>query len=66
MPETLTPEQFVDEVAAVLPESSSAEAYRLIHHARAWAIVYYNGDVPDQLTTRINALEGNYANTVRC
>jgi hypothetical protein len=63
MPETLTPEHFVDEVAAVLPESSSTEAHRLIEHARAWAIVYYSGDVPAALEARIDSLEEGNAHT---
>jgi hypothetical protein len=64
MQEILTPEQFIDEVAAVIPQSTPAEVRRLIEHARAWGIVYYKGDVPATLTARIDELEGNYANTV--
>lgn len=55
--ETLSPEQFADEIAFVLPRSVPAERTRLLDHARAWATVYYTGDVPQALTDRLRRLE---------
>lgn len=67
MSEVLTPEQFVDELEDVLPRSSSEEAKRLIEHARAWAIVYYEAEVPRELQARINSLEEeNHVPVSRC
>jgi hypothetical protein len=67
MSEVLTPEQCVDELAAVLPRSTPTEAQRLIEHVRAWAIVYYEGDVPLTLVAQINELEEqNHVPVARC
>jgi hypothetical protein len=65
--EILTPEQFVDELEDALPGASPEEAKRLIEHARAWAIVYYEAEVPRELQARINSLEEeNHVPVSRC
>lgn len=57
-PETLSPERFLDEVAAALPNSSYTEGQRLLEHARAWTTVFYDGAIPEQLAYRLSTLEG--------
>lgn len=57
-PETLSPESFLDEVAAALPRSSYTEGQRLLEHARAWATVFYAGALPTELGYRLRTLEG--------
>jgi hypothetical protein len=65
--EILTPEQFVEDLEDVLPGSSPEEAKRLIEHARAWAIVYYEAEVPRALQARIHSLEEeNHVPVARC
>lgn len=57
-PESLSPERFLDEVAAALPHSSYTEGKRLLEHARAWSTVFYAGAIPEDLSYRLSALEG--------
>lgn len=56
--ESLTPERFLEEVAAVLPRSTYAEGSRLLEHARAWATVFYAGAIPEPLGYQLRTLEG--------
>jgi hypothetical protein len=64
MPEsqTLTPEQFANDVERVLPLSIPSEQKRLLEHARAWAVSSYNGDVPEALNHQLKTLEERYGN----
>jgi hypothetical protein len=64
MPEaqTLTPEQFTNEVERALPLSIPSERKRLLEHARAWAVSSYNGDVPKALNGQLKSLEERYGN----
>ena len=64
MPEqrTLTPEQFTKEVERVLPISIPSEQKRLLEHARVWAVVSYQGSVPESLHQQLTSLEELYGN----
>ncbi len=59
VPETgvLTPEEFVEDVAAALPSSSTKERSRLLEHARAWADLTYPDGLPTALEARLKKLE---------
>lgn len=57
----LTAEQFAETVRLALPVSSGAERKRLIEHAKAWATVQYNGDVPAPLVDKLSQMERQYA-----
>jgi hypothetical protein len=61
-PQILTPEQFVNEVESALPQSISTERKRLLEQARAWAVVSYDGEMPEALAQRIQSLEAQYGN----
>lgn len=58
---TLSAEQFAETVRVALPVSSEAERKRLIAHAKAWATVQYNGDVPAKLADKLAEMERAYA-----
>jgi hypothetical protein len=67
MPEELSPDQCVEELAKTLPQSTPEEAQRLIEHVRAWALVFYEGEVPLSLVHQINTLEEqNHVPVSRC
>ena len=53
-----TPEEFVDRVAAVLPELVASERFRLLTYARAWADVSYPQRLPLELDNQLHELEG--------
>jgi hypothetical protein len=64
MPEAavLTAEQFVMEVERALPLSIPSERKRLLEHARAWAVISHQGDVPEGLNQQLKTLEERYGN----
>ena len=64
MPEqrTLTPEQFTNEVERALPISIPSEQKRLLEQARAWAVVSYQGSVPESQHQQLTRLEERYGN----
>jgi hypothetical protein len=64
MPEQpiLTPEQFTHEMERALPLSIPSEQKRLLEQARAWAIVSYQGNVPESLNRQLTSLEERYGN----
>jgi hypothetical protein len=57
-----TPEEFTSEVERALPLSVPAEQKRLLEHAKAWAIVWHNGNVPEALNQQLKTLEERYGN----
>jgi hypothetical protein len=57
-----TPQQFVEEVEGALPLSTPQEQKRLLEHAKAWAIVWHNGNVPEALNQQLKTLEERYGN----
>jgi hypothetical protein len=58
--DTLTPEEFVQEIDAALPRLSNTEAARLLEHARAWAIVCYPEQIPEALDSALTDLEDKW------
>ena len=56
---TLSPEDFLHQVEIVMPVSTGEEQQRLLQHARAWATVYYDGNLPAELTHNLTQLEAN-------
>ena len=54
---SLNPEEFTEEVAAALPQSSRSERSRLLEQARAWANTSYPEEVPHELNVRLTELE---------
>jgi hypothetical protein len=59
-PSELTPEEFTGRIERALPLSIPEEQKRLIEHARAWAIVTYDGAVPEFLDKRLENMEERY------
>ena len=61
-PETgvLTPEEFVEDVAAALSSSSVTEGSRLLEQARAWADVTYPDELPPALESRLKKMEDQW------
>lgn len=55
--DTLTPEEFVQQISDSLPDSTNRESRRLLDHARAWATVFYEGEIPPLLLNRLQRLE---------
>jgi len=57
----LTPKEFIADINAHLPFLSEKELTRLKEHARAWAVVAYEGDVPDDVEESLKELENQHA-----
>jgi hypothetical protein len=55
--DSLTPTEFIDEIAANFPKLTLRETRRLLDHARAWATVFFDGEIPPLLASRLQNLE---------
>jgi hypothetical protein len=53
----LTPDVFMRESMLVLASLSATERIGLLEQARAWATVFYNGDVPNTTTQQLTEME---------
>lgn len=58
---SITPEQFIANIARSLPKLSEAELARLKKHARAWATVFYSGAIPVEIDRSLTELEAQHA-----
>ena len=61
-PVTLTPEQFTTDLERVLSLSTPTEQKWLLAQARDWAVVSYDGAVPEALYQQLETLEERYGN----
>ena len=59
-PKTVTPEDFIQQIEGALPKSTQKERNRLLEHARAWAVSFYEGKVPAALEYRLESLEARW------
>lgn len=59
MPNTdvLTPEEFTTQIAENFPNLTLRETLRLVAHARTWATVFHDGEIPPILNDRLQSLE---------
>jgi hypothetical protein len=58
--QSITPEQFIADVERALPKSTQKERDRLLQHARAWAVSFYEGEVPTAMQHRMESLEARW------
>jgi hypothetical protein len=58
-PGQLTPEQFLPQVRAALPQSDPGEARNLIQLLNAQATIWYAGAVPEHLLREIREIGDN-------
>jgi hypothetical protein len=58
--EQLTPEEYLVELKAALPNSSKTETARLLEYGRAWTTVSYNGSVPVEVNSEFDELEAQW------
>lgn len=64
MPEAkqITPLEFIQNIQQAAPRLSESELTRLKKHARAWATVFYQADIPASLERSLRELEVKHAN----
>lgn len=53
----LPPDAFIRECTLVMPSLTFNERARLYEQAKAWATVYYNGDLPKVTTLGLKEME---------
>lgn len=53
----LSPTTFIKEVESVLTDLTRGEATRLAEHGWAWAVMYYDGVIPQALVAQLETLE---------
>jgi hypothetical protein len=63
--QTLTPEIFLNQVEKALSQSTQQERDRLLEHARAWAVVFYDGEVLPAIEHRMESLEARWQSPMK-
>jgi hypothetical protein len=56
----ISPEEFLGQVEGALPKVIPKERNRLLEHARAWAISFYEGEMPVAMEHRLESLEAQW------
>ena len=57
---SISPEEFLGPIKGALPKSTQNERNRLLEHARAWAVSFYEGEVPAGIESRLESLEARW------